>query len=214
MYTVKGAEEIAGTIGYPSKMPGTSYGIPAQACKTGAKLAKVEGSTCSKCYALRGNYQFKSTQASQAKRLGSIADERWVDAVVALLVAAHRSGKLPPYHRWHDSGDLQSRDHLAKICAVAGATPWLWHWLPTREGKMVKDFKRDGGTIPSNLVIRLSATMVDGAPPTAWAQTSTVNNHGAEAVGHVCPANKQGNQCGPCRACWDPTIANVSYPIH
>lgn len=221
-YSVKEAQAIAGTIGYPSKMPGTSYGIPAQACKVGAKLAKIEGSTCSKCYALRGNYQFKSTQDSQAKRLAGIEHDLWVSAMVFLLRAAHcdgRGGKhkgkpVALYHRWHDSGDLQSVGHLAKICAVARATPWLKHWLPTREAKTVRDYIRNGGIIPSNLVIRLSATMVDGNPPTAWPQTSTVTSHGAAPIGHICPANKQGNHCGPCRACWSTDVANVSYPVH
>jgi hypothetical protein len=207
------AVEVAGSIGHPSKMPGTSYGMPAQACITGSKLARVEGSTCSKCYALRGNYQFASTQRSQAKRLAGIGHESWVDAMVTLLTAEHTSGKLPPYHRWHDSGDLQSREHLAKICAVARATPGLRHWLPTREAKLVRDFVRDGGVVPANLVIRLSATMVDGAAPTAWPLTSTVARHGNES-GHICPANRQGNKCGACRACWSSDVANVCYPLH
>jgi hypothetical protein len=34
--TLKAATEIAGTLGFPSKMPGTSYGISAKACITGA----------------------------------------------------------------------------------------------------------------------------------------------------------------------------------
>lgn len=207
------AEAIAGTIGYPSKMPGTSYGIPAQACKVGSKLAKVEGSTCSKCYALRGNYQFRSTQLSQGKRLAGITNDLWVEAMVVLLRAAHKSGKLPRYHRWHDSGDLQSREHLAKICAVCRATPELRHWLPTREAKIVKDFVRDGGEIPENLVIRLSATMVDGSAPASWLQTSTVVSTG-EAVGHLCPSRHQANKCGECRACWSAEVGNVTYPVH
>jgi hypothetical protein len=214
LLSVKAAEAIAGTLGEPSKMPGSSYGIPAQACKTGSKLAGVEGSVCSKCYALRGNYQFSSTRASQQKRLAGIEDERWVDALIVLLVAKYRSGRLPPYHRWHDSGDIQSREHLAKICAVARATPWLRHWLPTKEGTMLRDFVRDGGSIPANLTIRLSGTMVDGPAPKAWALTSTVYSHAGQPVGHPCPARTQGNECGACRACWDAGIENIAYPVH
>lgn len=37
------AKKIAGSLGFPSKMPGTSYGLPAQACILGAKLAKLPG---------------------------------------------------------------------------------------------------------------------------------------------------------------------------
>jgi len=236
---IKEAKAIAGSLGYPSKMPGTSYGIPAQACITGAKLAKVPGSTCSSCYALKGNYIFRGVKKSQAARLEAIRHESFVEAMVVLLTAAHARGRNPKtgetmdkFHRWHDSGDLQSRDHLARICAVARATPWLRHWLPTREGQIVKAFVRDGGTIPANLTIRLSATMIDGAAPTAWPQTSTVHSDNltlrastwtaivardaepAAPVGHVCPAPQQGNKCGECRACWSADVANVSYHVH
>lgn len=212
------AKAIAGTLGYPSKMPGISYGIPAKACLTGARLALIPGSTCSNCYALeRGNYRYSSVKIAQARRLAGISHPDWVEAMVYSLTRSHERGhkgrKLPPFHRWHDSGDLQSRDHLAKICAVARATPWLRHWLPTREAKIVRDFVRDGGTVPSNLVIRLSATMVDGLPPKAWPLTSTVH-HEAAPVGHLCPAPQQGNKCGSCRACWSPEVANVSYHQH
>ena len=213
MMTIKAARAIAGSIGYPSKMPGTSYGIPAQACLTGSKLAKVPGSTCSSCYAMKGNYIFRDVKKSQATRLVGLAHDDWVEAMVTLLTAAHSKGNLPPYHRWHDSGDIQSRDHLAKICAVARATPNLMHWLPTRESKILRDFVRDGGSIPANLTIRLSATMVDGAAPKAWPNTSTVHSTTTPA-GHVCPAPSQDNKCQDCRVCWDASVANVSYHIH
>jgi hypothetical protein len=213
MMTIKAAREIAGTIGYPSKMPGTSYGIPAQACITGSKLATVAGSTCSKCYALRGNYIFRDVKKAQATRLAGIENLLWVEAMVRLLNAAHAKGDLPPFHRWHDSGDLQSREHLAKICAVARATPGLRHWLPTREAKLVRDFVRDGGSIPENLTIRLSATMIDGSAPTAWPTTSTVHDT-SSGLGWRCPSAAQGNKCADCRVCWDAGVANVSYHVH
>jgi Gene product 88 len=220
MMTIKAANAIAGSLGYPSKMPGTAYGIPAQACITGSKLAKVPGSTCASCYAMRGNYIFRDVKKSQATRLAGITSPDWVEAMVTLLTAVHTKGinpktkqPLDKVHRWHDSGDLQSRDHLAKICAVARATPWLRHWLPTREGMLLKGFVRDGGEIPANLVIRLSATMVDGAAPTAWPQTSTVHDK-SDGVGERCGAPLRDNKCGPCRLCWDAAVANVSYHIH
>src|SRR3954452_16527897 len=123
--TLNQANAIAGSIGYPSKMPGTSYGIPAAACITGKILHAIEGSTCNKCYALKGNYIYESVQKAQATRLAGINHELWTESMVLLLEHAHgrlpnqRKTKnfvsLPPYHRWHDSGDIQSRDHLSKI---------------------------------------------------------------------------------------------------
>ena len=48
----KEAEKIVGGLSKPSKMPGPAYNLPASACITGQKLAKVPGSVCAGCYAL------------------------------------------------------------------------------------------------------------------------------------------------------------------
>jgi len=203
------AEAVAGTLGHPSKMPGTAYGIPATACKTGAKLAKIPGSVCYGCYALKGNYTFKSTIASQERRLLSLDSPHWVDAMTALIV-----GSGTGWHRWHDAGDLQSVAHLRKIVAVAERTPAVGHWLPTREGAMLKAFLTAGGIVPRNLTIRLSATMVDGPVPTWWPTTSAVYTKEPQKGSQVCPAPKQGNECGPCRDCWKRTVKSVTYKKH
>jgi hypothetical protein len=214
---IKEALAIAGPLGYPSKMPGTSYDISAKACITGAKLNLVEGSTCHGCYALKGNYIYPSVKMAHEKRITGLAHAQWVDAMVTLLRAAHKPRKvglpLPAYHRWHDSGDLQSETHLARICEVAERTPELKHWLPTREIGILTRYVKSGGRVPSNLTIRVSATMIDGNAPKAWPITSTV--HAAAApIGHVCPAPKQDNNCGTCRACWSLDMPNVSYHKH
>jgi len=66
---VKDLDSITGTLSKPSKMPGWSYGIPAKECKTGSKLAKIPGTVCHGCYALKGCYLFPNVQAAQYKRL-------------------------------------------------------------------------------------------------------------------------------------------------
>jgi len=210
---IKEAKDIAGSLGKPSKMPGTSYGISAHACITGAKLAQIKGSTCEGCYALKGNYQYQSVAAAHAKRLAGIMDPRWVAAMVRMLQNKHKSGKLPPYHRWHDSGDIQSKEHLARICQIAAATPELMHWLPTREIKILADYVGGGGVVPDNLTIRVSATMVDGNATRTWPTTSGVH-HNEAPKGEVCPAPTQGNACGACRKCWDKSVPHVTYHKH
>jgi hypothetical protein len=60
------ALKITGSLSKPSKMPGWAYGLPAKECKTGGKLAKVPGSVCYDCYALKGCYVFKVVQALDA----------------------------------------------------------------------------------------------------------------------------------------------------
>ena len=207
------AKEIAGTIGYPSKMPGTSYGLPAKACITGGKLAKIEGTPCNKCYAMRGNYLYENVEKAQAKRLAGIYHPHWVDALVLLLDDAHRRA-IPHYHRWHDSGDIQSIPHLKNICRVAELTPKLMHWFPTQEGAMLKDFLKEGVKVPENLTIRLSTPIIDGKSSRSWWYTSSVFKDDTKGYGHICPAKQQDNKCGNCRACWDKSVSHVSYHLH
>jgi hypothetical protein len=203
--------DYVGGLSVTSKMPGPSYGIPASACITGAKLAKVAGSTCSGCYAVRGNYGFKNVQSAQHRRMESITNPAWVRHMVRLI--NHYAGPAGVF-RWHDSGDLQSVGHLAKICAVAALTPTIRHWLPTREYAFVRAFRKLGGVVPSNLIIRASAHMVDGPAPADFAHTSGVHTKGNAPSGAACPAYEQGGVCGDCRNCWDKDVPHVSYKKH
>ena len=74
------------------------------------------------------------------------------------------------------------------------------------EGKIKYDNKKYK---PDNLVMRFSIPMIDQAASGNWKNTSTVVTSGA-----TCPAPKQDNACGDCRACWDPSVKNVAYGIH
>ena len=107
------ALNLVGGLSKPSKMPGWAYGIPAKECKTGSKLQQVKGSTCYNCYALKGCYVFPVVQAAQYKRLDSINHPAWVKAMAMLI-----NSKKTKFFRWHDSGDVQSVKHLAKIFEV------------------------------------------------------------------------------------------------
>lgn len=206
--TKAAALAITGSLGKPSKMPGLSYGISAKLCKVGAKLAQVPGSTCSGCYALKANYQYPSVQAAHAKRAAGLDHPQWVEAIVYLI---EKSGES--YFRWHDSGDLQSFQHLLNIVKVAEALPDVKFWLPTREKGLINQYMRAFGSFPGNLVVRVSAAMVDSAAPEGYQHTSTVHAQAA-AQGYSCPAQQQGNKCKDCRACWDAAVQNVSYHQH
>ena len=184
-----------------SKMPGLSYSLPAWECKTGSKLRQVKGSVCASCYALKGNYtRYPAIKAAQYKRLKAIRHPDWVQAMATLI-----NSKKADVFRWHDSGDVQDKEHLQKIYEVCRLTPTKRHWMPTREA-WIKQHLQDK---PANLVIRLSSPMVDQGPVTSWPNTSTVVTSGAS-----CPAPKQNNECGTCRNCWNPEIKNISYGKH
>jgi hypothetical protein len=196
----KEAKEITGGLSKPSKMPGPAYNLPAPKCITGSTLVDVIGSVCEGCYALKGRYRFTNVRLALARRLESLQHPQWVFAMIVLI-------KGEPVFRWHDSGDLQSVQHLKNIFKVCKATPETSHWLPTREAKFLK--LMDPDVIPKNLIIRMSSHMIDQKPVKFWPWTSTVSTGS-----FTCPASKQGNECKSCRNCWDRNIANVSYPKH
>lgn len=225
---------VGGGLSRPSKMPGWSYGIPAAECRVGTRLREVEGSTCAGytdpdtgrrvggCYAHeRGMYRFPATKNAQYRRLIALDDPRWVAAMSTLI---QRKGET--WFRWHDSGDLQSVDHLARIVEVARRTPNVRHWIPTREYRIVRDWiaaatPDDLATLSpngGNLTIRMSAHMIGGHVPTfpgLPVVVSSVSPHDDPTPdARRCPAPEQGNACGDCRACWNPDHRLIDYALH
>jgi hypothetical protein len=220
------ARDIVGGLTLTSKMPEASYSLSAHDCVTGSKLAQVPDSVCSKCYALKGNYvRYPAIKRAQARRKLALTDDRWTRA---MAVATSRVG----YFRWFDSGDVQSMSHLIKIVAVACLNPEVNYWLPTKEIGLVRAYRRAGGYEPPNLVIRLSAPMINQRlRGDAYGLTSMVvtsDKRPLDTDVHLCNAShtlRDGTEvttptagldvghCGDCRACWS-TIRTVAYPIH
>lgn len=204
--TIKAAEEIVGGLSSPSKMPGLAYGLPAKLCSAGTALREIPGSVCSKCYAMKGRYGFPAVQDAQLRRYDTLENPLWTDAMVWLI-----QKKECKFFRWHDSGDLKDIEHLARLVDVARRCPDTKFWLPTRETKMVSDYLAKHKRFPKNLIVRVSAAMIDGDPPAKFNHTSTVVSDKTKAT---CPAYKQDGKCGDCRQCWNPGVKNVSYPRH
>jgi hypothetical protein len=155
-------------------------------------------------------YKWSTTQTALEKRFASLKRPEWVSAMVTLI-------GVTPYFRWHDSGDLQSVAHLEKICEVARQTPNTRHWLPTRERNLLEKWlKANPKGFPDNLTVRWSYHWIDpkSIPKYREYGTSTVHTEGAPITGVMCSAPKQGGECGSCRACWNPRIANISYQQH
>lgn len=203
------AWELVGGLGRPSKMPGYAYGLPAKECAVGSKLRPIPGSVCNKCYAMKGRYTHHPVPEAQYRRLASIKHPRWVEAMITLMHALDVH-----YFRWHDAGDIQSPAHLEKIAAIAAACPRVKFWIPTREKVFVYTYLKKHGAFPKNLVVRLSATMIDGAPPEGFPNTSTVSRGDLFSPKVTCPAPEQNNECGACRRCWNPRVKNVCYAKH
>jgi len=227
--TLKSAQDAAGKISLGNgKMPGSTFPISATKCKVGGKLADVKGSVCNRCYALKLEKLRPSVNQgwlanyTKSTNLIDTNPDAWVAACLFQIKRAYlKSGQ--PFHRWFDSGDLQSVAMLSAICKVAMGSPEISHWLPTRESAIVKLYRANGGSVPSNLVIRVSSTMVNDNPIANHVNTSTVHGKNSNHWGHACPASSPEHKamdaggksnCGDCRACWNPAIANISYPLH
>jgi len=198
----KEAREITGGLSAPNKMPGPSINLPAWNCITGVKLQAVKNSVCAGCYAMKGRYRFPNVREAMDRRLQALKDPRWVDAMVTLI-------KGQPWFRWHDSGDIQSPEHLKNIFEVCKRTPGTRHWMPTREAKFLTLIDPD--VVPENLIIRMSSHMINQGPVNSWPWTSTVSTKPED---RTCAAPDQGNKCRDCRACWDRNIKNICYGKH
>jgi hypothetical protein len=199
------AETITGGLSLTAKMPAPSWGIPAARCRVGSALADRPGTVCHHCYARKGRYRFAAVQAKLDARYRGLFHPLWTPAL-AFLVSYY----CDRYFRLFDSGDLQGVNHLRNIITITRHVPDVRFWLPTREFATVRACAAD---IPPNLTVRVSAHQVDAPPPDWWPTTSTVVTAADPGEG-VCPALEQGNRCGDCRACWDPTVATVRYRRH
>lgn len=199
------AEAIAGPLGRPSKMPGYAYGLPAKNCPIGAILAKLPGTVCSDCYALKGRYTFPSVVKCQQRRLDSLRHPRWKEAMLFMIDFRNST-----YFRWHDSGDIQGLWHLKLLCEIAEERPRVHFWVPTRERVVVRRYLSEYGPFPKNLAVRLSGTMIDGPAPKDFPLTSTV----VTTSEHSCRAKDNNGKCGDCRMCWDTGVPTISYPRH
>jgi hypothetical protein len=217
---VKQAKEISGPLSYPGKMPGTSYAHSAKHCITGSKLALIKGTPCHACYALtiqklRPNVN-DSWEANTAKWNKAVKDgtvDQWVEAIVFQINRYNTDG----YHRWFVSGDLQSLEMLEAIVAVCDATPNVKHWLPTQERGIVAAYKVKHNYWPENLVLRISASKVNGHSSANGEQQSSsvfTKDIGVPSGASECEAHTRENKCGPCRACWDKTVQHIAYPKH
>mgnify|MGYP001402686929 FL=1 len=211
--SIKDAESAVGGLSAPSKMPSYAWSISARRCNVGSKLAKVKGSVCEGCYALKGRYMFSNTQDALERRYNAWDSDRakWVDAMIYLMHNKQHIVNAGVF-RFFDSGDIQGSAMLDDINTVAWASPTIRFWLPTKEYKLVKNYDKE---IAPNLVIRVSAPTVDKGF-SGYTHISTVYNKDNidTAEGHICPSSNQGNQCGSCRACWNDKVSEVSYIAH
>ncbi|MCE9562172.1 MAG: hypothetical protein K8U57_08975 [Planctomycetes bacterium] len=213
-------------------MPWFSWSIPADRCRVGSRLWDIEGSVCHGCYARTRHYRQKNVMKAMERRFAKLNDlDSWSESMIQLLRQRARRFRPTasdpwPAFRWHDSGDLQSREHLLAICRIAEGTQELIladgskqdirYWLPSREYVLVGKVLRQR-TVPRNLCIRMSAHKIDGPVPLGLGlpMSSVHTREDRYPDSQVCPAFQQpGGGCGSCRACWDTEVRHISFRRH
>lgn len=205
---------IAPKISNPSKMPEGSWDLNAVKTCVGRKFQKGKRKgevkpSCKTCYATKGNYRWKNTVALRDHNKEDWQREDWVDSMVAALA-------FTGYFRWFSSGDIYSEKLALKIEEVIKRTPEVAHWVPTQSrelpsiDKVLKRLDKQ-----QNVAIRHSSGEIDGGT-IRRKNSSTVICSDAELPegAHHCPAPKQDNTCGRCRACWDKSIQVIAYDYH
>ncbi len=208
MSRLKILQERTGGLSKTTKMPGHSWSIPAWECKTGGKLAQIEGSVCHGCYAMKGFYHMPAVKNALYKRLTRSTARMWVDDMAELINRKEKSG----YFRWFDSGDLQGEWMLEAIAQVARRTPDVVHFLPTKEYSILRRWSKSNSP-PSNLIIRASAPMVDQSIREGAFELVT-SVYTDKPLGKRCPAPDFNFSCGPCRDCWNPDVKEISFGKH
>lgn len=141
------------------------------------------------------------------------------------------SAALSPYQTQRGFQLSSSLSDALRLHFLGGMTPvifkvdGIWHSLSTSQRNALlhgSGFQRGSSILslnifdpvalsPSNLVVRMSGAMIDGAAPSNFPNTSTVVKLKDMAT---CPAYTQGGVCGTCRNCWDPNVKNIAYPKH
>jgi len=204
------ALEYVGRLSEPSKMPGFAFGTPAWECKLGVILHGIKGTVCSGCYALKGRYPMPTHKAAQYRRFHAMRKPHFEDAMVYILTRSRSKRRL--WMRWFDSGSTQGKHDVALIMRIAKRSPETKHWVPIRDYDHLLDYVKEGGEIPRNVVVRMSAHKLQGKAPDF--RIPRVKQSTVDGPGFPCPSMDQGHECGECRACWDARVKCVSYRKH
>lgn len=191
-----------------------------QALETCPAARKQDGSlvdACKGCYARGGNYRFKNVKAPRIHNKDDWKRDDWVSDMVTEL-DNHR------YFRWFDSGDMYHIKLAEKIYQVMSQTPWVKHWLPTRQYKFAKfrDVINRMNKL-NNVVVRLSSDSVTGTKVNfdTWrlysirtSSTIVPSKDHATSDMTVCQAYENEGKCGSCRECWSKDVDTIAYVAH
>ena len=149
-----------GGLSQTTKMPCHSFNLSAFSCNNGGKLARIQGSVCDGCYAMKGNYsRFKNTFINSHDKkmdLYNKDSKRFEDSFITYLNKYEKN-----YFRWFDSGDIPNYEFLLSLVRICKNTPNIKHWIPTKEYSLIHRYLKKHKKFPKNMIVRVSAPMMD-----------------------------------------------------
>ena len=103
----------------------------------------------------KGHYAFRNVYDAHEIRRKAIKLPEWVDYMAKLLTLKYKNlTKSKRYHRWFDSGDMQSFAHMMKIFEVLMRVDTTYKILVGHKYPVYKDIKQED--VPKNLCLRAS----------------------------------------------------------
>jgi hypothetical protein len=193
-----------------SKLGCLSWSLEARATCPGSINPKTKQlvDACAGCYAASGNYRFANVKKPRAENREDWRRAGWVADMVNALQSERK-------FRWFDSGDCYALPLARKMLEVMRALPHVRFWLPTRMHKFAK-FRavfEEMRALP-NVAVRYSSDSVTGQFERGL-HGSTIAPQGVTPMGTtLCTAYTRGGECGPCEACFDPSVEVITYPAH
>tara|TARA_B100002019_G_C21268245_1_gene600639 strand:- start:660 stop:1397 length:738 start_codon:yes stop_codon:yes gene_type:complete len=209
-----------------SKMQVPSFAVHTKNCNVGSGLNDNPNSVChsKNCYAKNGTFRFPSVVKKLLANMQLLKTPEFVQTLVDEINKTRCR-----YFRWFDSGDVSNKDEAMKVLFVCMLTPYVKHWIPTKETKHFRNAEKDMRKVHNydlhNAVIRYSSHLIDQAPIEldGVVNTSTVYTHidspalRRKPTDYICrvydldDTGERGKSCGTCDACWNPSVSNISY---
>jgi hypothetical protein len=206
-----------GVLSAPSKMPCSSFGLPAiKACPSaffGAGAICGESKEKATCYAMNGAYVWHTVRAAYQARfeyaIKASMDAATGDEFVALLVEAIskdaarqiRKGETQAYFRVHDSGDLFSPSYTNLWTRICRALPDVRFWFPTRTWTS------------KNLHMQAALLMLSSLPNVTVRPSALRFEDDAPVVPGLAAGSTASVQGFNCPACWNKDTV-ISYRKH
>jgi hypothetical protein len=169
------------------------------------------------CYVVNNQYRENSPSRIAKK------DRNWELAnskdFVRILTSEIRLTKQRIF-RFFQSGDFFSLEFFKKVMQVCANLPKVDFWIPTTKDQYLNEYLLNGGTIPKNTTIRLSAPKPNipfhkGIIEfySKW-KNVTFSETTTDPKLATCKASIENSTCGDCEDCFKPNHAKTVYLLH